>query len=135
MNQKLKHRERVASTRVEAVQGEGLSLLLRRAHVLLVFGALMAATPVWAQEEVEEDAADAEAPTAESGTTDGQDSALHVQARPRDSDSSVARRVAATIERQFAISAMRRVIISLSAMMVACGLTALGLGKMLASTT
>ena len=65
----------------------------------------------------------------------GQDFALHVQARPRDSEFSVARRVAATIERQFAISAMRRVIISLSAMMVACGLTALGLGKMLASTT
>lgn len=65
----------------------------------------------------------------------GQHSALHVQACTHGIGSSADRRSAATVEHQLAISAMRRVIMSLSAMMVACGLTALGLGKMLASTT
>jgi len=66
---------------------------------------------------------------------DGQDFALHVQACTHGFGSSVAHRVTGAGALQLAISAMRRVIMSLSAMMVACGLTALGLGKMLASTT
>lgn len=76
MTQKYKYREGVASTRARASQGGGFSPHLRCARVLLVFGALMIAGPVWAQEEPEEDADGAEAPTAESGSTEGQDSAL-----------------------------------------------------------